>query len=279
MTCEEFEEISGAYVLDAVTPEERRAAQAHLATCANCTRLVQELSAAVSLLPLAAPQVTPSPALKERILQAIRQQDSPIPLQQPTPRQARRLIRRRAGWGARLLAVAAIVLFLITGGMTAWNVSLQHQLTTVQASNAQLSGQVSALQHTNTSQSDRITTLQRQVARVYNIAGMHIAQTATGSLLYLPQQNITVLVLHGLPRLQGTQIYQGWLLRNGKPMSIGVLSVQNGIASLTYPGAISGYDTAAVSQEAGPTASLVVPRGPVVAAGLLQHPTQVMFTT
>lgn len=30
MTCEEFEELSGAYALEAVTPAEREAAQAHL---------------------------------------------------------------------------------------------------------------------------------------------------------------------------------------------------------------------------------------------------------
>jgi len=32
MTCEEFEELSGAFALDAVTPAERLAAEEHLAT-------------------------------------------------------------------------------------------------------------------------------------------------------------------------------------------------------------------------------------------------------
>ena len=42
MNCEEFEELSGAYALDAVTPAELEAAQAHLAGCAACTRRLQE---------------------------------------------------------------------------------------------------------------------------------------------------------------------------------------------------------------------------------------------
>jgi anti-sigma-K factor RskA len=277
MTCEEFEELSGAYVLDAVTPEERQAARAHLATCANCTRLAQELGAAVSVLAYAAPQVTPSPALLERIIQAILREPRPAAVQQP-PRRVRPPTRRRAAWATRLLAVAALVLFLITGGMTAWNVSLQHQLSTVQADNTQLSSQVSALQQSNFRQASQISSLNRQVAQVYAIVGTTAAQNASGSLYYLPKQNITVLVLHNLPALQGKHIYQGWLLHKGAPISIGVLSEQNGIASLIFPGTISGYDTAAVSQEAGPGPTPRAPVGAVVAAGLLQHPTQAVFT-
>jgi anti-sigma-K factor RskA len=273
MTCEEFEELSGAYVLDAVTPEERRAAQAHLATCAKCTHLAQELSAAVSVLPLAAPQVAPSPALKERLMQAIRRENGPIPLRQPA-----QPARRRAGWAVRLLAAAALVLVLLTGGLTAWNVSLQHQSASLQSSNALLISQLSKARETNAAQSQQIITLQRQVAHVFDMAGTHVAQGTTGSVLYLPQQNLTVLVLHGLPRLQGTQLYQGWLLHNNTPMSIGVLSVQNGIASLTFPGSISGFDIAAVSQEPGPAPSQRAPAGPVVAAATLQHPAVMLFT-
>ena len=71
MTCNEFEELSGAYALDAVTPAEREAAQAHLAWCAACTRCLQELRAVVDLLPYSAPQVNPPESLKKRGFDAI----------------------------------------------------------------------------------------------------------------------------------------------------------------------------------------------------------------
>jgi anti-sigma-K factor RskA len=276
MTCDEFEELSGAYALDAVTPAERQAAQAHLATCAKCSRLVQELSAAASVLPLTAPQVSPSPELKEQVMQAIRatQQEPgrriPFPPRPPL-RPPRHPAARRAGWATPLLVAAIALLLLAVGGMTTWNFSLR-------ASNAQLSSQISQLQHTNAAQSSQITSLSHEIARVYGISGTLSAQAATGMLLYLPQQNITVLVLHNLPRLQGTQIYQGWLVHNKTPISIGVLSVQNGVASLVFPGVISGYDAAAVSQEPGPGPSAHAPAGPVVAAASLQHSALVEFT-
>lgn len=273
MTCEEFQELSGAFVLGAVTPEEHRAAQEHLATCASCPHLVQELRAAVNFLPLSVPQVSPSPALKERIMAEICPESQPIPLPQRARSDLRSTQRRprRMSWTTRLLAVAALVMFALFGGMTAWNVSLQHQVSTLQANATQL-------QQTNSTQAQQINALHRQITQVYALAGMQSAQNATGSLFYIPQQNVTVLVLHDLPKLQGNQIYQGWLLHNNKPVSIGVLSMQNGVASLTFPGTISGYEVAAISREPGPAPSQKAPVGPVVAAGQIQHPTQVLYT-
>jgi Domain of unknown function (DUF3303)/Putative zinc-finger len=75
MTCEELEELSGAYALDAVTPAEREAAQAHLALCAACTRRLQELRAVVDLLPYSAPQVNPPESLKKRVFDAIHKEN------------------------------------------------------------------------------------------------------------------------------------------------------------------------------------------------------------
>jgi anti-sigma-K factor RskA len=118
----------------------------------------------------------------------------------------------------------------------------------------------------------QVTALQHQVALAYAIQGNASAQAATGKLIYLPQQDITLLVVEGLPQLQGTHVYQGWLIHGKQPKSIGLFSVQNGIASLTFPGNIAGYELAAVSMEPGPAASKGVPAGPVMAAGELTHP-------
>ncbi len=261
MTCEEFEELSGAYVLGAVTPEERLAVREHIATCENCKRLARQLHAIVDLLPLSVTQVTPPAALRERVLDAVRQEGRIIPLERGTQIKER---KKKLGWGTRLLAVAAIVMLLITGSLTAWNVSLQQHVTSLQQQNTQLGSHVNSLQH--------------EVAQVYTVQGNTHAQAAGGSLVYIPQQNVTLLVLHGLPRLQGSQLYQGWLIRNGKTTSIGMLTVQNGVASVTYPGNVSGYESAAVSQEPGPAPSKTAPAGPIVAGGGLQHPQTTLYT-
>ena len=244
MTCEEFEELSGAYALEAVTPAEREAAQAHLAGCAACTRRLRELQAVVDLLPYSAQQVNPPASLKGRLFEAIRMESTPT---QPVPINRSAPSRPRRSWSTQVLAIAAVLALLLFGGMTAWNVSLQQQ---------------------NASLAKEIASVQNQVAVAYGLHG----NGTSGKLIYLPEQNITLLVVDGLPQLHGTQVYQGWLIHGKQPTSIGLLRVQNGVASVIYPGTIAGYQVAAVSIEPGPVASKNVPAGPVVAAGDLKGP-------
>jgi anti-sigma-K factor RskA len=244
MTCTEFEELSGAYVLDAITPEERIAAEEHLAQCQKCTRLTQEMRSVVDLLPYSVPQVEPSPEVKKRVLSAIGAK--PIatsqPLQLPLTHQRRRSPWRN--WSMQILAAAAILMFVLFGGMTAWNVSLQQQIASLSAN----------------------------APATYAIQGTAASNGIHGQLTYYPQQNMTVLVMRGLPQTQGIQIYQGWLLQGKQPTSIGVFNIQNGIATLNFVGNVKGYDATAVSLEPGPKASPDAPKGPVIALGPLQHP-------
>lgn len=271
MTCQEFEELSAAYALGAVTPEEQQAARAHIATCAKCTRLDRQLRSVVDLLPLSVTQVSPPAALRERVLAAVQQEGRVVPIERGTEIRARKRKPGWTGWSTRLLATAAILLLLLTGAMTAWNVSLQQHATSLQQQNTQLRSQVNALQNTQ-------KTLQREIAQIYTMQGNGTAQAATGSLVYIPQNDITLLYLHGLPRLQGKQLYQGWLIRDSKTTSIGTLTIQNGIASLTFSGNVTGFQAAAVSLEPGPLASISAPAGPVIVTGGLQHPLQKLYT-
>lgn len=257
MTCEEFEEIAGAYALDAVTPEERTAAQTHLAQCPTCTFLLKELRSAVALLPLAAPPVDPPASLEARIMSAIRQDSADIAAQSTQRVQTVRPARRPR-LVTQLLAAAALLLLVLFGGMSAWNISLQHQLTSTQQQLASTQQQLAKLMSREAS------------VTIYSLKGNQSVQGATGELFYFPQRHITVLVMRGLPQLQGAHVYQGWLLRGGQPISIGLLTVQNGVASVTFPGDITGYDTAAVSMEPGPKASKAAPAGPVIAVGKLK---------
>lgn len=264
MTCDEFEELSGAYALDAVTPAERQAAETHLASCAKCTTLLQELHGVVSLLPLSVPQIKPSPALQERILTSVRQegQGDVAERRQPIPLRIGQRVRPER-WNPRVLVAAAVLMFSLLGGLAAWNVSLHGQVATLQQQLTAASGT-----HTTTT---GVTS--------YAVKGTAQNQEATGQLVYFAAQNITVLIMHGLPQLQGTHVYQGWLLHlNGKNItgvtSVGLLNDQNGSATVSFAGNVTGYDAAAISLEAGPTATPQAPKGGVVALGSLKTTTQ-----
>ena len=270
MTCTEFEELSGAYVLDAVTPEERAAAEAHLAQCPRCAQLVKEMRATVEFLPLAVPQVAPAPQLKGRILAAVQAaanvssqstQDvqavrplQPLPSlppmrERPTAPRPVPIRRRRAEaqrWAMPLVAAAAILFVMLSGGLAAWNVSLQHQVASLQA--------------------NAITTT------TYAIKGTTNGSNVTGEAKYISGNgvNVTVVTVRGLPALQGQQVYQGWELQGSQTKSIGLLDVQpDGTATINIPGDVKGNNAVAVSIEKGPRATPNAPQGPVVAKGTI----------
>jgi hypothetical protein len=251
MTCNDFNELSGAYILDAITEEERKAVEEHLTHCPSCVLLVKELQSIADLLPLALPQIDSSPELKHRVLASIQanadaslQPTSPSALtelktMQPAQQQ---LTQRRAfwsRWSTQLIAAAALLLLALSSGLTAIS-------STLQGPNHILQAPVVVLTDT--------------------IHGQATAPEAQGQLLYVPEQNITILVMHGLPQVHD-KVYQGWLIKDQKPMSLGLLTVHNDVATLGFHEKAQGYTAVAVSQEQGPSPSAKPSK--VVAVGQL----------
>lgn len=244
MNCQEVEELLGAYVLEALSEEEHRAIDAHLATCPTCPKTESQLRAIVEVFPLTVPPLDPPPQVKERLLariyteEAARQPARALPITPPAS-----LAGRPRRWRNALLAATLLVLFCLVGALFAWNIALNQQV-------AQLSARA-------------------KPPMVFTLRGLGTNTAAHGQVLYYPSQNLTVLIIRDLPSLSGTQVYQGWLLRGQQPTSIGLFNVQQGVATLDVAGVVTGYDTAAVSLEAGPRATPIAPRGPVVASATL----------
>jgi anti-sigma-K factor RskA len=247
MHCQEFEALAGAYVLGALSPEEREEADAHLAQCANCQRMLRELQSAADLLPFTVPSMEPSAQVHDRLFAAIRAEAPPLAVPK-APRIPERRLRQRSWWHywqTRTVLAAAVLFFLLSGAAMAWNISLQQRI-------AQLSAPGTT-------------------PVIVPIHGTALAAGASGQIIYLPQLDITILVVHDLPSLNGVQVYQGWAIENGHPRSIGLLQIQNGVATLSAPGDLRRAGIIAVSREPGPQASQAAPKGPVVAVGTPPH--------
>jgi hypothetical protein len=71
MECWEVDELLGAFVLSAVSDQERFAADRHLADCGEHRSAIEELARSSSLLTLAARTREPRPELRSRILAAL----------------------------------------------------------------------------------------------------------------------------------------------------------------------------------------------------------------
>src|SRR5450755_1518668 len=246
MTCQECEELAAAYVLDAVTPTERETIEEHILECPDCERAVSELQPVANLLPVSVPAVSPSPLVKEYILANVRADALSYRRPQQAQQQRRGRIQWRQ-WSRQLVAVAAVLVFALIASLAAWNISLQQQIAGLQTPS------VSSIS--------------------YALKGTSSIPDASGQLVYLPKLNVTVLTVHGLPQTNGSHVYQGWLLHCKQPTSVGLLTLQNGVATGSFSGDVKGYDAAAVSLEPGPAASVSAPKGAIVALGALTSST------
>src|SRR5438270_749186 len=94
---------------------------------------------------------------------------------------------------------------------------------------------------------DAVTPAERQAAEAHLGTGTSQSQNATIQLRYVAAQKSTRVIMHGLPQLQGTHVYQGGLLHlNRKNItgvtSVGLLNTQNGSATVSFAGNVTGYD-------------------------------------
>jgi anti-sigma-K factor RskA len=217
---------TGAYVLGALHDDEQRAFEQHLAGCEACRREVAELRMAAAMLPLAAEQVAPPDALRERIMRTVREEaaaqasGSGAEATAATGR-GRAPARARPSWWRRLrmpaiaplpAAVAACVLLAlgVAGGVLL-------------------------------SAGDGFREVDAQVA----LSG------ASGTLR-VEDDGDARLTLRDMPAPPDGRVYQVWLLGEGEsPVPTDALFVpgRDGTASVDVPGDVAGARQVLVTAE------------------------------
>jgi anti-sigma-K factor RskA len=197
MNCEEIEELAGAYALGALPEDERAAVSAHLESCEKHPEM-RELEAVAASLALAVPEREPSPALKSRLMDAVRAE---VPVQRAPVAQAQRrsFAETVRGWfsSPRLGYGLASAMAVLVVGLVAWNVSLQGG-----DSNQQV---------------------------------LDVTGNASGRVVYLKDEKLAVMDVSGLGRLPEGKVYEVWAINGTSATRMGTMAVTEdgrGIASL-----------------------------------------------
>lgn len=238
----------GAYVLDALDPEERAAFENHLRGCSMCQAEVAELRQVVDVLPLAADVAEPPSALRGRIMDAVRDDigDRPdlVPLQ-PRPEAPAPVSlaahRTRRGFGMGLLAVAAAI---IVAALGVWNIQLQQSVNDKQKTVAIANDVLQA-------------ELDHPVVAV--MPGRGAARGASAKVIEPRHGSSVYMVVNGLPTSPANRVYQLWVMNGGShpiPVSAGVFtSSGRGVQYLKMPRPREGYRVTALTVEPGPSGS------------------------
>ena len=221
MSCEEFEDLSGAYALGALAADELRAAREHLASCDKHSE-VAELQAVAVGLAGAAPEMAPPPGLKSRLMEAVRAEAPSTIRADEAPRRGfidsiRDFFTRPGGGYALSGALAVVVAALVV-----WNVTLQSDDDTTAPSGqvvAQLSGE------------------------------------ASGRVVVIPDQGLAVMEITDLPAIPADKVYQVWAISGGQPASVSAISMTvTGDLRTAMDFDPAGVDTIAITVEDAPGA-------------------------
>jgi anti-sigma-K factor RskA len=189
-----------------------RAAREHLATCDKHPEAA-ELQQAASSLATAAPEMDPPPALKSRLMEAVRAEAPAAAPQQ----------RESAGgglldWfrGNRLGYAMAAVLALIVVGLGAWNLSLQGDET---------SGE-----------------------QVVQLSGITDAR-----VIYIEDEGLAIMEIDELDVLPEAQVYQTWAITDDGPVSLGTFrAAKEGETRVAMAADLTGVTSIAVTIEPAP---------------------------
>lgn len=206
--------LTGAYVLDAVTDEERAAFERHLGECETCVQEVVELRETAARLALAARE-DPPPRMRDAVFASIREvrQDAP---HEPPVAEVTRLTPRR--WPMRLATGAAAVFLAVAATLGVLLVREQDALEAAQA-------QSQAVAEILRADDATVTTVDDSGARMTMVA------SKSEDRLYLYAKD--------LAEPPAGHTYQAWIMGD-EFVSAGLLNLEDGQASLDVHGINAG---------------------------------------
>jgi anti-sigma-K factor RskA len=210
--------LASAYVLGALDATERRAFEAHSATCAECQREIRELQPVAIALAYAVPKRTPRPELRARVLAAAGASDTRETRRESVPASART-------W----LPLAATVLVAIALAATAWR--LQSRVLALEARLEQAERRALGAERlvadtrraAGEAQSALAILAAPDLVRI-DLAGQPPAPRATARALW-SRSNGMVFTTANLPPPPPGRVYQVWVVTREAPVSAGLLAL------------------------------------------------------
>jgi len=229
-------ELTAAYALDALDPEERREYESHLTDCEACQDELASLSGVTEALAVAASGPAPRPELRDRVLAAARAEPQTVV---PFERRSRRALPI-VGAVAAVAAVAALAIGL-------WASQLHGDLDEAR----------SALEQ------------QRQAAAVLADPDARTVALSTGQgRLVVDESGRAVLVLGGMGPAPTGKTYEVWVVEGESAVPAGLFPGESGADLVSVDGDVGEGDVVAVTVEdkggaETPTLPLVVASEPV----------------
>lgn len=276
-THDEIRELSSLYVLGGLTPEERAAFEAHLATCAECAAEVESLKPVVPALAQAVPQLAPPPAVRDRLLARVSQ------ISEATQRNVVRVSQETKpetppiASGIQWLPLAASLVLVVGLGVYALQLRGRIRVLETELQDALARADVNGRQLADTR---RVSLeLQNQMAVLtapdvtsVNLAGQPVSPAAQGRAFWSRSRGL-VFTASNLPPPPPDRTYQLWFIvaSDGAKVSAGIFSPDaGGSATLLFTSPPGMPQPAQLAVTLEPSGGVPQPTGAMYLAGLIQ---------
>ncbi|WP_046225844.1 anti-sigma factor [Paenibacillus dauci] len=286
------------YVLGGLDREEQEQFEAYMRQDEDCRAAVEELQDIIGFLPLTSEVVEPPQGMRNRVLEHVFSSSetgstvdkvvplaprnaepgtvstSPAAVQQAAQSaevgsaekynsSASSNTRRRKGifWRVAAIVVAASIISVYAANMEGQIRDLQQQLAIANSQKNSLQGQLATV------------SMPTQGARVdeavqLSPAAKDIVAQGLATIVIDDKGTHLLVQADNLPKLQGKEAFQVWLIKGDVKQSAGTFWASDGKGAMYYTFKPEGYDTVAITLEPDEKGSQ--PRGPVILAASIQ---------
>jgi len=250
MVHEDYKEMLPARALSALDTADNVSLNEHLLTCAECRSKLSEWEAVSSALAVTADPIEPSPAVRERILSQVRQQQKTVVAQDPGSRVAPFVAPKRT-FGSTAVSYALIAAGVVLAILIGTTTFFWREKKLAEAELTQLRNEIRTTQEQLTRQDDMIRFLTTPGARATELAGTTGAPGARATLTY-DKTGRAMLFARGLPAAPAGKAYQLWFIVGNKPVPGRVFNTdESGSGTLQdqMPSAVADKPILAITME------------------------------
>jgi anti-sigma-K factor RskA len=221
-----FEELRDAYVLGALTQEERLELEEHLAAYPERQAEVEELGAVAGLLALYPEEQDPPAELRRRVMGVVEAEATTPRAEQRRPSGPGVLGRLGEFLSARRLALGAGALLVV--GLFSWNMVLRDDVQDLQS-------RVQGMQAS-------------QDARMISLEGPGEEQGAHGALI-TAEDSRAVLMLEDMPQIPEGMTCEIWVIEDDVPKPGGLFEPKADAVAAVVEEPLEGADAVAITVE------------------------------
>jgi anti-sigma-K factor RskA len=263
MNHDALRELTGAYALGALGAEEKRALEAHLASCAECAAEVRAFGEVARGLDQAVPQIDPPASLRGRVIarvEGLAAKSTVPPVVLSRPESTERFP------GTVWLALAAS---LIAGVLGFYALSLRNRVQVLEGELTDARKRAAAAELVVQTIEKRADNLQRtsDIVRAADVVDFKLKGTGPGSAAsgraFVSRSRGVVFIAQNLPPLDPGKTYQLWVINEddkAHPLDAGIFAPDaSGAAAITTALNVSKPATVAVTLE--PAGGVPAPTG------------------